>query len=88
VTTLSRCLVPKNYGIYYEESNSWRKSLWDKYYMQTPEQRRQSVEKYVTKAAERFNVNPKTILKWRKREDTKDLPMGPKKIKSTVLLER
>ncbi|WP_339052318.1 hypothetical protein [Candidatus Lariskella endosymbiont of Epinotia ramella] len=26
-------------------------------------------------------------MKWRKREDTKDLPMGPKKIKSTVLSE-
>ena len=41
----------------------------------------------IAKAAVRFNVNPKTILKWRKREDTKDLPMGPKKIKSTVLSE-
>ena len=41
----------------------------------------------IVKAAARFNVNPKTIIKWRKREDTKDLPMGPKKIKSTVLSE-
>jgi hypothetical protein len=32
-------------------------------------------------------VNPKTIIEWRKREDTKDLPMGTKKIKSTVLSE-
>jgi transposase-like protein len=39
----------------------------------------------IAKAAIRFNVNPKTIIKWKKREDTKDLPMGPKKIKSTVL---
>jgi len=44
-------------------------------------------EESIAKAAKRFNVNPKTILKWRKREDTKDLPMGPKKIKSTVLSE-
>ena len=41
----------------------------------------------IIKAAVKFNVNPKTIVKWRKREDTKDLPMGPKKIKSTVLSE-
>ena len=41
----------------------------------------------IAKAAVRYNVNPKTIVKWRKREDTKDLPMGPKKIKSTVLSE-
>ncbi|RTK93530.1 MAG: IS481 family transposase, partial [Rickettsiales bacterium] len=44
-------------------------------------------EESIAKAAVRFNVNPKTIVKWRKREDTKDLPMGPKKIKSTVLSE-
>lgn len=41
----------------------------------------------IAKAAAKFNVNPKTIIKWRKRDDTKDLPMGPKKIKSTVLSE-
>ncbi len=41
----------------------------------------------LVKAAKRFNVNPKTISKWKKREDPQDLPMGPKKIKSTVLSE-
>jgi len=44
-------------------------------------------EESIAKAAVRFNVNPKTIVKWRKRETTRDLPMGPKKIKSTVLSE-
>lgn len=44
-------------------------------------------EESIAKAAKRFNVNPKTIIKWRKREDTKDLPMGPKKVRSTVLSE-
>ena len=42
-------------------------------------------EESIAKAAVRYNVNPKTIIKWKKREDTQDLPMGPKKVKSTVL---
>ena len=44
-------------------------------------------EESIAKAAVRYNVNPKTIIKWKKREDTQDLPMGPKKVKSTVLSE-
>ncbi|GAJ45828.1 hypothetical protein HE1_00138 [Holospora elegans E1] len=56
-----------------------------------PERLRHSVERNseesIAKAAIKFNVNPKTIIKWKNREDTKDLPMGPKKIKSTVLSE-
>jgi transposase len=79
-------------GTYYEGNNSWRESLWDKYYMhaRTTEAIRREIrnsEESIAKAAKRFNVNPKTIIKWRKREDTKDLAMGPKKIKSTVLFE-
>ena len=36
-------------------------------------------------AARQFGLNPKTILKWRKRSTTTDAPMGPKTPKSTVL---
>ncbi|RTK93531.1 MAG: hypothetical protein EKK61_01075 [Rickettsiales bacterium] len=43
----ARCLIPDNYGVYYEDNDSWRKSLWDKYCTQMPEQRRQSVERSV-----------------------------------------
>ena len=35
----------------------------------------------------KYIVNPKTILKWKKRDFTHDAKMGPKKIKSTVLSE-
>ncbi len=44
-------------------------------------------EESLAKAATRFNVNPKTIITWRKREDSKEFPMGPKKVKSPGLSE-
>jgi transposase InsO family protein len=47
----------------------------------------QLCEESIIKAAKKFNVNPKTIIKWRKRIDVNDLPMGPKIARSTVLSE-
>ena len=46
----------------------------------TPATRReiQLSKESLIKAAGRFNVNPKTIAKWRKRNHTEDQPMGPK----------
>jgi transposase-like protein len=35
--------------------------------------------------AARYDLNPKTVLKWRNRSTTADAPMGPKSPKSTVL---
>ncbi len=35
--------------------------------------------------AARYGLNPKTVLKWRKRTTTSDAPMGPKVPRSTVL---
>lgn len=32
-----------------------------------------------------YGINPKTVLKWRKRTSTADAPMGPKNARSTVL---
>ena len=35
--------------------------------------------------SKRYHLNPKTILKWKKRNSVNDLPMGPKQPHSTVL---
>jgi hypothetical protein len=34
--------------------------------------------------AERYDINPKTVAKWKRREDVHDAPMGPKEPRSTV----
>jgi hypothetical protein len=35
--------------------------------------------------AERYSINPKTVMKWKHRESVEDLPMGPKELLSTAL---
>src|SRR3712207_1244631 len=35
--------------------------------------------------AARYDINPKTVAKWRKRGFVHDVPMGPKQPRSTVL---
>ncbi len=44
-----------------------------------------SSEESVATLARRHSVNPKTVAKWRTRDCTDDLPMGPRQRKSTVL---
>jgi len=39
----------------------------------------------VAELAEQFDLNPKTVRKWRKRTSVEDAPMGPKEPRSTVL---
>jgi transposase InsO family protein len=39
----------------------------------------------VAALSERFGINPKTVLKWRKRASVQDSPMGPREARSTVL---
>ena len=60
----------------------------------TEETRRdiQNSKESLIKLSDKYGVNPKTILKWKKlkwkkRDFTHDAKMGPKKIKSTVLSE-
>ncbi len=37
--------------------------------------------------ARQYGIDPKTVLKWRKRTTTADAPMGPAKPRSTTLSE-
>lgn len=39
----------------------------------------------VANLAQRYGINEKTVLKWRKRQSVEDLPMGPRERRSTVL---
>lgn len=39
----------------------------------------------ITALAERYDINPKTVMKWRKRGFVHDVPMGPSRPRSTVL---
>jgi transposase-like protein len=35
--------------------------------------------------AAQYGINPKTVAKWRQRQNVQDAPMGPKQIQSSVL---
>lgn len=39
----------------------------------------------IQELSQRYGINPKTVLKWRKRCSVEDAPMGPKERRSTVL---
>lgn len=45
----------------------------------------QRSQESLSKLAERFDLNPKTVAKWKKRKHVQDAPMGPKQPRSTVL---
>jgi transposase InsO family protein len=46
----------------------------------------QQSKKSISEIAREFNINRKTVMKWRKRDDVLDLPFGSKKLR-TVLTE-
>ena len=39
----------------------------------------------IAELSARYGLNPKTVAKWRKRDFVTDAPMGPKRVRSTVL---
>ena len=45
----------------------------------------QNSQASVRTLASRYNINPKTVSKWKNRGSVSDLPTGPKQAKSTVL---
>ena len=45
----------------------------------------QNSQESIRVLAAKYGINPKTVAKWKKRNDVKDMPMGPKKPSSTVL---
>jgi transposase InsO family protein len=47
----------------------------------------QHSQESLLKLSRRYGINPKTVLKWRKRSFAEDAPMGPKERRSTVLTQ-
>lgn len=45
----------------------------------------QHSQESLNRLAERYDINPKTVAKWKKRTHVADAPMGPKQPRSTVL---
>ena len=39
----------------------------------------------IKELSEQYDLNPKTVMKWKKRGFVHDAPMGPKEVRSTVL---
>ena len=39
----------------------------------------------IAELAEKYDLNPKTVMKWRRRQSVEDLPMGPQNARSSVL---
>ena len=39
----------------------------------------------IAELAEKYDLNPKTVMKWRRRQSVEDMPMGPQNTRSTVL---
>ena len=48
----------------------------------------QHSQESIARLAERYDLNAKTVAKWRKRTTVEDAPMGPRQPRSTVLPRR
>lgn len=77
---------PECGGLRYE-SIPTKEALWDKYYTEAPARQRQIQHRQESIAvlAKRYEINHKTVAKWKKRGFTHDAPRGPKAPGSTGL---
>ncbi len=84
-----RCTVPECDGmIKYEKTIPSKEELWLHGRAKTTETIRRAIQnskESIAKLSRYYNLNPKTIIKWRKRSFAKDADMGPKHARSTVL---
>ena len=48
----------------------------------------QQSQESILQLAKRYNINPKTVIKWKKRDTVHDSKMGNKVVRSTVLSEK
>lgn len=82
-------MVPECDGmIRCEKKISSREELWLHGRARTTETIRRAIQnskESIAKLSKCYNLKPKTIVKWRKRSFTKDVNMGPKQPRSTVL---
>ena len=44
----------------------------------------QTSDQSISKLAKQYGINPKTVVKWKKRTSVDDKRMGPKQLRSTV----
>ena len=78
------CMVPKCDGmIKYETIKGGIMATWVR--QNNSVERYKIVKESIAKLSKYYNLNPKTIVKWRKRSFTKDADMGQKHPRSTVL---
>ncbi len=84
------CAVSLYNGIILYEKLPSKEELWLHGCARTTEAIRRAIQdskESIAKLAEHYSLNPKTIVKWKKRSFTQDIKMGPKQPKSTVLTQ-
>src|SRR6516165_7068574 len=85
-----RCAVPECRGISHADATFWGGPMGQILHgsAKTTHAVRAAIQRSkasIQELASRYDLNPKTVMKWRKRAFLYDAPMGPKVPRSTVL---